>query len=216
VTDSREHPRTTFEAQIAFQLGDGPRIGATCRNISIGGMLVETDQPAPYGTTIRVFMQLPGLKSETVIDAVVRWSKPDGMGVQFGRMGALETHALTQMIGPVSSAPRSQRAPNTRSQRMPAVNLDGFPSTPSSGQRVPSSHNWPAPSSGQRIPSSPNLPTPQRMGSSPNLPNSQRIPSSPNLPNSQRMPSSHDLPSTQRTPITPSVTDDKDVAGKKG
>jgi type IV pilus assembly protein PilZ len=38
------------------------------------------------------------LREEAVVDAVVRWSKPDGMGVQFGVMGARETHALTQML----------------------------------------------------------------------------------------------------------------------
>ena len=43
-------------------------------------------------------MRLPGLKDEVAIDAVVRWAKPAGMGVQFGRMGARETHALTLLL----------------------------------------------------------------------------------------------------------------------
>jgi len=127
VTESRQHPRTIVESQIAFQVGDGPRIEATCRNISLGGMHIETDQPQPYGKTIRLFMQLPGMKNEVMVEAVVRWSKPDGMGIQFGRMGALETHALTQMIGP---GQRAQRPTPVRRGSSPA--LDGFPSGPTS------------------------------------------------------------------------------------
>jgi type IV pilus assembly protein PilZ len=47
---------------------------------------------------VRVFLRLPSLRGEANIEAVVRWSKPGGMGVQFGRMGARETHGLTELM----------------------------------------------------------------------------------------------------------------------
>jgi type IV pilus assembly protein PilZ len=84
---------------VAFQIGDGPRVNAVCHDISLGGMFIETDQPGRFGQAVRVLLTLPGLKSEAVVQATVRWTKPTGMGVQFGVMGARETHALTQLLG---------------------------------------------------------------------------------------------------------------------
>lgn len=96
--EKREHPRRSIEADMAFQAGDGPRIEARCHDLSLGGMFIQTPAPLPYGALVRVFIRLPGLRGEATIECVVRWSKPSGMGVQFGRMGARETHGLTEMI----------------------------------------------------------------------------------------------------------------------
>jgi uncharacterized protein (TIGR02266 family) len=98
VPDHRHHPRREVHPPVAFRRGDGPRIDAACDNISLGGMFIETSQPAPFGAEVQVFLMLPGLKQEVTIKAVVRWTKPTGMGVQFGMMGARETHALTQLL----------------------------------------------------------------------------------------------------------------------
>ena len=98
MTEHRKHPRKIIETPVAFQVGDGPRIDGRCHDLSIGGMFIETSSPAAYGVAVRVFVQLPGLKQETAIDSIVRWAKPTGMGVQFGSMGARETHALTTMM----------------------------------------------------------------------------------------------------------------------
>lgn len=91
---------------VAFQVGDGPRIDAFSRDLSIGGMFIVTDKPAPFNATVNLYMQLPGVKQEVTVKATVRWMEPDGMGVQFGLMGARETHALTQLL---TGAPPSIR-----------------------------------------------------------------------------------------------------------
>jgi type IV pilus assembly protein PilZ len=96
--DKRQHPRKIIEADVAFQVGGGPRVEARCRDVSLGGMFIETEATAPYGTPVRVFLRLPGLKDEVTVDTIVRWSKPGGMGVQFGVMGARETHALIELL----------------------------------------------------------------------------------------------------------------------
>jgi type IV pilus assembly protein PilZ len=98
LTDHRQHPRKSIETLVAFQAGEGPRLEARCRDVSLGGMFIETPTPLPYGATLRLYVHLPGLRGEACIDAVVRWSKPTGMGVQFGRMGARETHGLTELL----------------------------------------------------------------------------------------------------------------------
>jgi type IV pilus assembly protein PilZ len=84
---------------VSFQIGDAPRAVGACRDISLGGMFVETGAAPPYGTKLRLFFTLPELKQEITVESIVRWTKPDGMGVQFGVMGARETHALTQLLG---------------------------------------------------------------------------------------------------------------------
>jgi type IV pilus assembly protein PilZ len=98
VTEHREYPRKNLTSPVAFQLGEGPRVEAECHDVSLGGMYIETAEPLPYGTAVRVFLRLPGLAQEARIESIVRWWKPTGMGVQFGVMGARETHALTTML----------------------------------------------------------------------------------------------------------------------
>ena len=99
MSESRQHPRKVIANEVAFQIGGGPRIEARCRDVSLGGMFIETASPLPYGTPLRVFASLPDMPGEAVIEAIVRWAKPDGMGVQFGSMGARETHGLTVLLG---------------------------------------------------------------------------------------------------------------------
>jgi hypothetical protein len=98
VAENRKHQRKQVTAPIAFQIGDGPWIEAESHDIGLGGMFIETLEVAPYGTRIQIYIQLPGMKQETLINAVVRWKKDTGMGVQFDPMGARETYALTQLI----------------------------------------------------------------------------------------------------------------------
>jgi hypothetical protein len=99
VADNRQYPRKSVELRIAFQIGDGPREDARCRDLSLGGAFLETAKKLPYETKLKVFIQFPGQKSETEIESTVRWSTADGMGVQFGVMGARETTALTELLG---------------------------------------------------------------------------------------------------------------------
>jgi type IV pilus assembly protein PilZ len=69
-----------------------------CNDVGLGGMFIETLEPAKFGEQVTVFMKLPELKQEAAITGVVRWTEADGMGVQFGMMGARETYALTKLI----------------------------------------------------------------------------------------------------------------------
>ena len=99
VTENRKHPRRLVDLDVAFQREAGARIDARSRDLSLGGMFIETSAPPPYGTPVRVYMTLPGLDAETTVEAVVRWTTPIGMGVQFGVMGARDTHALVSLLG---------------------------------------------------------------------------------------------------------------------
>lgn len=98
MAEKRKHPRRSIESDVAFQLEDGTRVTARCRDLSLGGMFIETTISLSYGALLKVSLRLPGLKDETTVDSVVRWTTPMGMGVQFKQMGARETHALTVLL----------------------------------------------------------------------------------------------------------------------
>lgn len=68
------------------------------KDISLGGTFIETDLPGPVGQQLVVHVALPGSKREINLPAVVRWSGRDGMGVQFGLLGARETHEITEFV----------------------------------------------------------------------------------------------------------------------
>ena len=99
MTENRQHPRKAIQVAVAFQLGSGERVEASCRDISLGGMFVETDAPPPYGAEVIVFLSLPGLRAESALKSTVRWTqRGSGMGLQFSVMGARETHALVELL----------------------------------------------------------------------------------------------------------------------
>jgi len=61
-------------------------------------MAVETTKPAPFGSNVTVYLQLTGLAGPSALPGVVRWTKGNSMGVQFGLLGARETYAITEML----------------------------------------------------------------------------------------------------------------------
>lgn len=66
--------------------------------MSLGGMFIEADVVPAFGAKIEIQCMLPGISHEVKLPAVVRWAKPGGFGVQFGLLGARETHAITGML----------------------------------------------------------------------------------------------------------------------
>jgi type IV pilus assembly protein PilZ len=63
----------------------------------MGGAYISAPGTFAFGAEIAIIFDLPGVRSAR-LPAVVRWSKPGGFGVQFGLLGARETHALSTLI----------------------------------------------------------------------------------------------------------------------
>ncbi|MCA9594716.1 MAG: PilZ domain-containing protein [Myxococcales bacterium] len=76
---------------------DRPAVNGMAKDISLGGMFIESGEALPFGLELTIVLKLPGLPQEARLPAVVRWAKPDGFGVQFGLLGARETHAITEL-----------------------------------------------------------------------------------------------------------------------
>jgi type IV pilus assembly protein PilZ len=98
VTEKRQHPRKAIQLPVFYRDSAGAEVEGTCSDLSIGGAFVETTTPLPFGAKTTLHLQLPGLETRIQVEATVRWTKPSGMGLQLGLMGARETHALVALL----------------------------------------------------------------------------------------------------------------------
>lgn len=96
--EKREHPRTQIDTHVTCEFEAGERVDGLAKDMSLGGMFVEANLVPAFGAKLSVVCQLPGITKESRLPAVVRWVKPSGFGVQFGLLGARETHALTDLM----------------------------------------------------------------------------------------------------------------------
>jgi hypothetical protein len=73
--EKRRHPRRPLHPPIAFKTDTGARVDAICGDISIGGAFIQTENAAPFGAELTVFMYLPELNGEMQVRATVRWAR---------------------------------------------------------------------------------------------------------------------------------------------
>lgn len=96
--EKRSYYRKVVEYPVEFSVvGESARDSGLCRNLSLGGVHIETDAPAPFGARVTVHLSLPGLGPEG-LPGIVRWVRANRMGVQFGLLGARETYAITRAL----------------------------------------------------------------------------------------------------------------------
>jgi hypothetical protein len=98
VQDKRVHPRVTVDTPVSYEQRGAAALAGLAKDISIGGMFIETTEQLPFGTEITIVGRFAGTKAELRLPAIVRWAKPTGFGVQFGSLGARETHAISELL----------------------------------------------------------------------------------------------------------------------
>ena len=81
----RKHQRVELEVRIADK---DNRISGVTKNISAGGCFVETSEDfhlLPIGSTIPLFLEIPGGHAYIEIDGVIKHhgQEGNGMGIQF-------------------------------------------------------------------------------------------------------------------------------------
>ena len=94
--ERRAAPRAVVQTEIRIFYPDLRRLAdAICRDISVGGMFVESRAPLAVGTEIRFDLHFPTRKPQVVRgEGVVAWSRPNddeqnrpgGFGVKFVRL----------------------------------------------------------------------------------------------------------------------------------
>jgi PilZ domain len=98
LVDKRLHARVPIDATLVCEQPSGPSFAAQAKDISVGGMYLDAGEQPAFGTEVTLVGHLPGAKKEVRLPAVVRWTKPGGFGVQFGLLGALETHVISELM----------------------------------------------------------------------------------------------------------------------
>ena len=103
MVELRRHSRVPLETEVVIT-PKGGKAGsmAHAKDISVGGMFVGLlpggAEPLTFGAELTVHVTLPGQAEALVLPGVVRWVRGEGMGIQFGLIGARETHAITEYI----------------------------------------------------------------------------------------------------------------------
>ena len=96
--EKRTYPRVSIGLAVSCEFKDGAVITGHGRDISLGGMFIEATEVPAFGTAVTITTQLPGIPGDARLPAVVRWSSTGGFGVQFGLLGARDTHAITRLM----------------------------------------------------------------------------------------------------------------------
>ena len=97
ISRKRAHPRYQFRVPVQVSSDQGETSGYSV-NVSLGGMLLEIPVPFPFGTKLNLRFRLPGIDSDTEVEATVRWNKENGIGLQFGSLRAKDVWALNRLF----------------------------------------------------------------------------------------------------------------------
>jgi Tfp pilus assembly protein PilZ len=83
---------------VTCEVSGGAAVSGLSKDISVGGMFIDSSEQPSFGTQVTIVLRLPNTKADSRLPGVVRWMKPDGFGVQFGLLGARETHAISELL----------------------------------------------------------------------------------------------------------------------
>src|SRR5205814_4914190 len=64
VHDKRAHTRIPLSADVACEVSGGATIMGRARDISIGGMFIESETSVSFGTQVSIVLRLPGAKTD--------------------------------------------------------------------------------------------------------------------------------------------------------
>ena len=96
--EQRRYARAPINRPASFSMKGKPgKTEGLAKDISVGGTFIETSAPAAFGSDVIVHVVLPGATELVALPGVVRWVRDGGMGVQFGLLGAVETHLITEI-----------------------------------------------------------------------------------------------------------------------
>jgi hypothetical protein len=97
VREKRQHQRVDVRLSVLCVREGEPDLQAHARDVSNGGMFIEITPVPAFGQSFTVVTSEMAARSVR-LPVTVRWLTPEGCGVQFGLLGAYETHALVNFI----------------------------------------------------------------------------------------------------------------------
>lgn len=96
--DKRSHPRVPLIGDVTCEVNGAASILGRAKDISVGGMYIESETKVSFGTEVSIVLRLPNTKANAKLPGIIRWIKPGGFGVQFGLLGAQQTHAISELL----------------------------------------------------------------------------------------------------------------------
>jgi hypothetical protein len=99
--DLRRHTRALLLLPLEFvtkELAPWVRVAGVGKDISQGGIFIETDLPAALEEMITVHLTLLGSGREMALPGLVRRTCPDGMGVEFGLLRGFDASAIADYV----------------------------------------------------------------------------------------------------------------------
>jgi PilZ domain-containing protein len=102
VAEQRKYHRVPVKLPVTCIQADGVSFAGTVKDISVGGMFVESEKKLVFGTSLTLVLSNVALR-ELRLPAVVRWSEGPGFGVQLGSLGAYATHVIVDLVKKSSS-----------------------------------------------------------------------------------------------------------------
>lgn len=97
MAEQRKYHRVPVSVEVTCILDEGAEFDGLAKDISLGGMFVESQRELVFGTSLSLVLR--GVATREVrLPAIVRWSEPRGFGVQFGLLGAYATHVVVDLV----------------------------------------------------------------------------------------------------------------------
>ena len=101
-----EHRRSDrrYDRRVPIDFShEGSSFSAHTRNISLGGVFIETDQTLPFGAKIALRFKVPTQSDMIEVEGQVRWLEMDegrlrGIGVRFEGLRARDVWALNKFF----------------------------------------------------------------------------------------------------------------------
>jgi hypothetical protein len=97
VHEKRAYSRIKLRVPVTCTTDGGAQVDANTRDVSVGGVFIESPDIPAFGTKISLILNAPELASMK-LPGIIRWTTNDGFGVQFQLLGARETHALALLV----------------------------------------------------------------------------------------------------------------------
>lgn len=94
---ARRSCRVRAHLDLRIQFTNGRPVDGIATDISVGGMFVVCPAPVDVGANVSITWPADDARPLEVT-GTVRWTKTSGFGVQFGLLGARETHALVEIV----------------------------------------------------------------------------------------------------------------------
>jgi type IV pilus assembly protein PilZ len=108
--EKRKFERVPFNQPVVIEDEAGESHLADACDLSIGGMFVAGAE-LPFGRRVIVHVHDDtGGDWTMALGGIVRWTRAGGVGIQFGMLGARETHRITEIVARATPSRTRARA----------------------------------------------------------------------------------------------------------